>query len=518
MSLRYAPYVANGYVPPTAGVPGAPNTPVATGSNTSATVVTSATSIGGSPITLFTATSSPGNITASSATGTIPYPPNSLTNGTPYTFTVTATNSQGVSLPSAASNGVTPAAVANYVMYSNGVMDAVNWPDAQNVSFGCAQTYGYTTNPKPGHTQSLQLVFASPFGGGWQRSSNWGNIPPAGFDASTFTRLKFSIYTPANTGLYLSQHYTRSTGDDISTSTALTQGSTSLAAIPANTWTDVTVFLSSLGGLSSYNMYKCNLPGNNVALTCQIDDVQYVPGNTGWIFRGRLTGLESGWTDASTATASYSFLPNTGANPGTGLGANCYSINNPAAKASIFNGTVNAGTLTVNSLTSGAIAIGDALFYSSAVQGTISGGSGSVWTVSGSTGNQAATAMGSAPAAKSIPVAKMTPSGANQLWKVTHAGFDLTPYLYFTFAVIPTSASSVFKVQFYNTSGTPVGSLITAGSSYTEHNFGTGTTWTVYNMVLTDFGAIGTPIGGVSIQETGTSGVPWYHCADGFFS
>jgi hypothetical protein len=510
MGLRFAPYVAGGYLPPTGGVPGQPTTPVATAGSATATVVTSATTTGGSPITLYTATSSPGNIQASSATGTINYPANSLTNGTPYTFTVTATNGIGTGPASAPSNSVTPVASTNYVMYSNGAMDTANWPDAQNVSFGLTtQTYTSPNNPKPGHTQSLLLTYAAPFGGGWQRSSNWGNIPPAGFDASAFTRVKFSIYTPAKTGLYLSQHYTRSTGDDIATSTSVTQGSTSLTAITLNAWYDVTLFLSSLGGLSSYNMYKCNLPGNNVALTCQLDDVIYIPGNTGWIFRGRLSGLESGWTDASTATANYAFLPQT-------LGANCYSINNPPAKASVFNGSVTGGVLTVNSVTSGTIAVGDALFYNSAVKGTITAGSGTIWTVTGSPGNQASIAMGSAPPAKSIPAVKMTPSGANQLWKVAHAGFDLTPYTYFTFGVIPSNAASVFKVQFYNTSGVPVGSLITAGSTYTEHNFGTGTTWTVYNMVLTDFGAIGSTIGGVSIQES--AGSVWYHSADGFFN
>jgi hypothetical protein len=511
MGLRFAPYVAGGYIPPGIGVPGAPTTPVATAGNATAMVVCSATTTGGSPITLFTSISSPGSVVATSATGTIQYPANSLTNSVAYTFTVTATNAQGTGAASLASNSVTPVASTNYVMYSNGVMDTTNWPDAQNVSFSCAQTYGYTTNPKPGHTQSLQLVYASPFGGGWQRSSNWGNIPPAGFDCSANTQVKFSILTPVSSGLYCSQHYTRSTGDDIATSTSATQGSTCYNTITLNTWSDVTIPLSSLGGLSSYNMHKCNLPGNNVALTCQIDDVIYIPGNTGWIFRGRLSGLESGWTDASTATANYAFLPQT-------LGASCYSINNPPAKASVFNGSVNAGTLTVNSLTSGAIAIGDALFYNSAVKGTISGGSGTVWTVTGSPGNQASIAMGSAPPASSIPAVKLTTSGANQVWKATTPSFSLTPYTNFTFGIIPTSGSSVFKVQFYNTSGTPVGSLITAGSTYTIHNFGTGTTWTVYNMVLTDFGAIGTPIGGVSIQETGTAGSSWYLSAIGFWS
>ena len=63
---------------------------------------------GGATITAFTATSNPGGIQASAPGGSIVV--NGLTNGTAYTFTVTATNVAGVGPPSAASNSVTPAA------------------------------------------------------------------------------------------------------------------------------------------------------------------------------------------------------------------------------------------------------------------------------------------------------------------------------------------------------------------------------------------------------------------------
>jgi hypothetical protein len=108
MSLRFAPYVAGGYIPPSSGVPGAPASVVAVAGNTSATVTFNTPASGGSPITLYTVTSSPGNITASGATNSIAYAPGTLTNGQAYTFTVTATNAIGTGPASAPSNSVTP--------------------------------------------------------------------------------------------------------------------------------------------------------------------------------------------------------------------------------------------------------------------------------------------------------------------------------------------------------------------------------------------------------------------------
>ena len=90
-------------------VPGAPTIGTATAGNAQATVsFTAPASNGGSVITSYTVTSSPGGLTASGAAS--PLTVTGLTNGTAYTFTVKATNAVGTGAASAASNAVTPAA------------------------------------------------------------------------------------------------------------------------------------------------------------------------------------------------------------------------------------------------------------------------------------------------------------------------------------------------------------------------------------------------------------------------
>ncbi len=87
-------------------VPGAPLDVTAKAGNAEAKVSFKApVSNGGSPITSYTVTSSDGQTTKGNAS---PITVKDLTNGTPYTFTITATNKAGTGTASSASNSVTP--------------------------------------------------------------------------------------------------------------------------------------------------------------------------------------------------------------------------------------------------------------------------------------------------------------------------------------------------------------------------------------------------------------------------
>jgi uncharacterized protein (TIGR02145 family) len=87
--------------------PGTPTIGTATAGNAQAIVTfTAPVSNGGSAITGYTVTSSPGNITGTGSSS--PITVTGLTNGTAYTFTITATNAIGTSVASSASNSVTP--------------------------------------------------------------------------------------------------------------------------------------------------------------------------------------------------------------------------------------------------------------------------------------------------------------------------------------------------------------------------------------------------------------------------
>ena len=105
---------------------------------------------GGSAITSYKVTSSPGGFTATGTSS--PIEVTGLTNGTPYTFTVTATNAAGTGAASTASSSATPATTPGApaigsVTSGNGQASVAFTPPASN---GGSAITSYTVTSSPG--------------------------------------------------------------------------------------------------------------------------------------------------------------------------------------------------------------------------------------------------------------------------------------------------------------------------------------------------------------------------------
>ena len=133
-------------------LPLAPTAAAATRGNGSATVTWAPPPWdGGSPVTAYTVTSSPGGATCDWSSGPLSCTVPGLTNGTPYTFTVTATNAVGPGPPSAPSAPVTPAAVPSAptgVTATAGKAQAqVSWSPPASTGGAPISTYLVTSVP-----------------------------------------------------------------------------------------------------------------------------------------------------------------------------------------------------------------------------------------------------------------------------------------------------------------------------------------------------------------------------------
>jgi len=160
---------SNSIIPAT--VPGAPTAVSATPGNGTAIVrFTAPASTGGIPITGYTVTSNPGNVVAVASTAT-PVTITGLSNGTTYTFRVSATNAAGTGPASVTSNPVTPPDVVPYSLNlafaGTGGGSVNSTPPGINCTSGSGCPPAYFN---PGITVSLQETPAN--GSGF---SGWGN-------------------------------------------------------------------------------------------------------------------------------------------------------------------------------------------------------------------------------------------------------------------------------------------------------------------------------------------------------
>jgi hypothetical protein len=188
-------------------VPQAPTIGTATAGNALATVTYTANATGGKAVSAYTATSSPGSLTG---TGTSPITVSGLTNTTAYTFTVTATNANGTSLASAASNSVTPVAPEFVAINPNGgTTEVYGWstsgfgtkvaaatsPAITNVTKGIRwNELGDTIATGSGSATVANRISVYPWNSGFgTKYAAPAAIPPAGATTIKFTRANDAI-------------------------------------------------------------------------------------------------------------------------------------------------------------------------------------------------------------------------------------------------------------------------------------------------------------------------------------
>lgn len=150
-STSRATSVTFGWLVGGAAVPGAPTNPYALAGDRQATINFNAPNNGGSPITGYTVTSTPGSIVATGINPPITVV--GLTNGQSYTFTVKATNGIGTGAPSTLTSPITPKAPTepNPVLHvktaglGNGTVTARNTYAVGTVNINCTNTTGVTS-------------------------------------------------------------------------------------------------------------------------------------------------------------------------------------------------------------------------------------------------------------------------------------------------------------------------------------------------------------------------------------
>ena len=173
------------------GAPGAPTIGTATRSASQSVQVTftAPANTGGSSITSYTVTSSPGSLTGTGATS--PITVTGLTNGTAYTFTVTATNSYGTGPASSASNSATPYTVPGAPTIGTATSTGTT---TATVSFTAPASNG-------GSTITSYTAVSSPAGGtGTLSQAGSGTITVTGLTPGT--SYTFTVYAtnPAGNG------------------------------------------------------------------------------------------------------------------------------------------------------------------------------------------------------------------------------------------------------------------------------------------------------------------------------
>ncbi|MBK5275675.1 MAG: fibronectin type III domain-containing protein [Desulfuromonadales bacterium] len=335
-------------------VPGAPTIGTATVGDTQATVTfTTPDSNGGSAITNYSVTSNPGNFTAT-GTGS-PLTVTGLTNGTAYTFTVTATNAVGTGLQSISSNSVTPIGTQSITFpsltaKSYGVGD---FDPGATASSGLAVTYT-SSNPAVA-TMLAGKIHVVGVGSTTITASQAGNTS---FTAATDVTQSLTV-NPATltvTASYKSKTYGASNpaltiaySGFVNSDTAASLTTQPVVATTATMSSAVGSYpITVSGGVSSNYTFTC-IPGTlsvtQATLTVTANGTSRIYG----VANPAFTLSYSGFVNGDTA-ASLTSQPTATTTATTASSAGSYPITVSSGASSNYSFTYVSGTLTVNTI------------------------------------------------------------------------------------------------------------------------------------------------------------------------
>ncbi|MDP9905360.1 fibronectin type III domain-containing protein [Arthrobacter bambusae] len=489
------PSAASAPVTPTAPTAPAPPTGVsATAGNASAVVSWTAPGNGGSPITSYAVTPSTGGtalapVTVSGSPPATTATVTGLSNGTAYTFTVTATNAVGTSAPSAASAPVTPTAPVPGVTNGGFESGLTAWTTG-GVRAPVASTTAHTG------TGSALLGLAS------------------GTEPLGDSTLSQTLTMPATGTSTLSFWYQPHTADDTCTGTACrydwmeaqvrSATGTTLASLfklssNSGTWTQLSTNLSAYNGQTVVLWFNVHLDGSSPAddTWMYLDDVTLTNTQTTPTAPAAPTGVTAAAGNAS-ATVTWT-APANGGSPitsyavtphaGTTTLAPVTVTGNPPATTANITGLTNGTAYTFTVTATNAIGTSPASAASAAVTPTAGATAPAAPTgVTATAGNASATVTWTAPAngGSAITSYAVTPhAGTTTLAPVPVTGnppattaniTGLTNGTAYTFTVTATNAVGTSPASAASAPVTPTG---TTTSAITNGGFESGlTAWT----------------------------------------
>jgi uncharacterized protein (TIGR02145 family) len=285
-----------------------------------------------SPITGYTVTSSPGGITVTGTSS--PITVSGLTNGTSYTFTVTATSTAGSSVASTASNSVTP---------NNNSIFTFTSSDVKYLPYFSS---GRTMNTDNNLSVEVNVTKVGP------SLFSTNTVNGYSFSASpTFTNLGNQWVTLVASG---TQSAYNSSGDNITiTGIGATSVSKSVTIINIPKGSDFTTFTNGTQNFSSNTSCQNSLiSANHTASTCSADVV--VGANTyNVVLINGQCWMKQNLKEASTAPCSADI--NTGCNTWLNVDQSVNDSGKWGYYNTTTNGTAGWGTTEVTS--------GDGLLY-----------------------------------------------------------------------------------------------------------------------------------------------------------